>query len=228
MRLLVTRPQPGADASGARLRALGHDVTVAPLLGIAATPWAPPPLPPAAIMLTSAAAVRSAGPAAAAFHALPAFVVGTATADAARAAGFRDVRPPAGTVQALLDGLAAAGIADVLHLAGADRTPVTIPTGLRVTTAIVYRARLLPLPGCPDADAVLLYSARTAAHFAAECDRLGCDRASIALAAISPTVLAAAGPGWRRAVSAASPDETALLAAIAATWQRRDQSPAPR
>jgi uroporphyrinogen-III synthase len=162
--------------------------------------------------------------------------VGAATAAAARDAGFGDVRATAagglenagGTAQALVDSVAAAGFIRVLHLAGADRTPVTVPPTLTITTTIVYRADLVPLPAPPAADWVLLYSARTAAHFAAECDRLGAARATLGIAAISPAVATAAGPGWRRIVVAADPHEDALLAAIAPAWQKAPRTAASK
>ncbi len=199
------------------MRALGHDVTLAPLLATEAIGWHLPPQPPAALMLTSAAAVRLAGPLPAAWRTLPLFVVGDATAAAAQAAGFGDVRDGGGTVQALLGRVAAAGFAAVLHLAGEDRTPVTLPAGLHVETRIVYRARLQPMVAAADPDWVLLYSARTARHFAAEWDRLGRDRAGPALAAIGPAVAAAAGAGWRALAIAATPDESALLSVAGLT-----------
>ena len=217
MKLLVTRPQPGGDATAARLRVLGHDVMTAPLMVTEAVAWQPPGSAPQAIMLTSAFAARLAD--ANAYHALPVFVVGAATARAAAAAGFRDVRACGGTVQALLDAAAAYGVTSILHLAGADRTPALVPAALSVTTCIVYRARLLLLAGLPATDWVLLYSARTAAHFGAETDRLGIDRHSVAIAAISTAALAAAGSGWGRAVAAAQPDEDSLLAAIGVPCQ---------
>ncbi|KAB7647701.1 uroporphyrinogen-III synthase [Polymorphobacter fuscus] len=219
MRLLVTRPLPGGEATANRLRTLGHDALLAPLMATKAQAWTPPEMPPRAIMLTSAMAPRLAGPGIAGWCDVPVFAVGAATARAARAAGFTDVRDGGGTVQALLDGVAAQGLERIVHLAGADRTPVRVPAGLTVDTHIVYRARLLPLATAPAVDWVLLYSPRTAAHFAAEIDRLQPPRDTIALAAISPAALAAVGGGWRRAVAAATPDEDSLLAAIGVPCQ---------
>lgn len=220
MRILVTRPEPGGGATAARLRALGHEAIAAPLLGFEAVAWAPPETLPDALLLTSAAAARLAGAVPAAFQALPAYTVGAATAAAARAAGFADVRVGDGGVQALIDAMAVAGTRRVLHLAGEDRTAVTVPDGLELVIRTVYRACLQPLAALPAVDWVLLYSARTAGQFAAEVDRLAGDRGSIAIAAISSRALAAAGGGWRRAVAAESPDEDALLAAIGVTWQK--------
>ena len=218
MKILVTRPLPGGEATAARLRASGCEVVVAPLLAIEAAGWQAPEMPPTAIMLTSAAAARFAAPAAVTLRCLPVWTVGTATAAAARAAGFVDVRDGGGSAQALVDTVAAAGVTGILHLAGHDRTAVVVPPGLAITTRTVYRAVLQPLVTVfgtvRDADWVLLYSARTAAHFAAEIDRLEYPRAAIAIAAISPAALATAGPGWGKTVAAAAANEDALLAAI--------------
>jgi uroporphyrinogen-III synthase len=220
MRILVTRPLPGGAATVARLQGLGHEAVLTPLLEMQSVAWKGPEAAPQAVMLTSAAAARLAGGAAAAFHDLPAFAVGEATAAAARAAGFADVRVGGAGVQALVTAMAAAGVARVLHLAGEDRTEVTVPDGLTLEIRTVYRATLRPLPALPAVDWVLLYSARTAAHFAAEVDRLGVARSGVAIAAISPAALAAASSGWQHAVAAARPEEEALLAAIDAAWQK--------
>ncbi len=214
MRVLVVRPEPGASATAARVRALGHEAMPLPLLATEALDWRPPDQPPAAVIITSAAAVRHAGPAAAALHGLPLHCVGEATARAARAAGWARVETGPGTMQGLIDQLAAAAPPALLHLAGEDRTEVTIPAGLTIITRTVYRARLLPLPMLLPVDAMLLHSQRTARHLAAEWDRLGGNRRSVSLFAISPLTLAAAGPGWRSAQAAARPDEAALLAML--------------
>lgn len=215
MRILVVRPEPGAAATAARLRALGHEPIVLPLLATEPLDWHVPAQPPQAVIITSAAALRHAGPAAAGLQHLPLWCVGAATAAAARTAGWRDVATGPGTFQALLDGLAATGPHQLLHLAGEDRTPVTPPAALTITTRIVYRAALLPLPMLVPVDAIMLHSPRTARHVAAEWDRLGGRRDLVSLFAISPLALAAAGPGWRAGHAAPSPDDAALLAMLA-------------
>ncbi len=220
LRILVTRPQPAAAATASRLSALGHVPIVMPLLATEPVPWALPAESPQGLLLTSAAALRHAGAGLRAFAGLPAYAVGDATAAAARAAGLTDIRTGAGGVQTLVDGLAAAGAVHLLHLAGEDRTSFVTPRGMLIDLAIVYRARLLATATLLPADWVLLYSARTAAHFAAEVDRHRIARTRFAIAAISPTALAAAGGGWGRAVAAATPDEGALLAAIGAACQK--------
>lgn len=212
MKFLVTRPLPAGAATAERLRSQGHDVSLVPLLATEPVAWQAPCEPPSALMLTSAVAAQLAD--ATAYHALPLFAVGTATANAAAKAGFRDVRSVGDTAQALLEYIVASGFGDVLHLAGEDRTPVIVPPALQLVTRTVYRARLLPLAEMPTQDWVLLYSSRTAAHFGREIDRLGVRRADIGVAVISVAARDAVGLGWRAVCTAANPDEAALLAAV--------------
>lgn len=218
MRLLIVRPQPGADATAARVAALGHQPLVHPLLATASVRWAVPTARTDAVILTSAAAVRHAGPAADALKALPALCVGEATAAAAAAAGWTRAQAGPGTLQALLDSAANGPYHRLLHLAGEDRTRVRVPPGVVMAVVITYRAELLDLqaePAALGAAGVLLHSPRTARHFAAEWDRLGGARARLTLFAISAGTLAAAGPGWRAGHIAATPDDDALLATLA-------------
>lgn len=214
MRILVVRPEPGASATAARVRGMGHDAIVQPLLATEAVAWERPASLPDAVLITSAAAVRHAGPQADALKLLPALCVGSATAAAARAAGWQQVHTGPGTLQMLLDEAASGPHRRLLHLAGEDRTPAHVPAGLTITTAVVYRAVLQALPALPLVDGVLLHSPRTARHLAAEWDRLGGQREAIALFAISAATLAAAGPGWAAAHAAPAPTEAALLAML--------------
>lgn len=220
MRIVVTRPLPGGAATAARLRALGHEAVLTPLLELEAVAWEPPAELPQALMVTSAAAVRLAGAGVATLRHLPLYAVGAATAEAARGAGFADLRVGESTVQALVEGMASDGITTAVHLAGEDLSAVQLPPVLTLDIRTVYRARLQTLGELPSVDWVLLYSTRTAAHLANEVERLGVARREVSVAAISPAALAAAGPGWQRAVAAASPNEDALLAAIGAAWHK--------
>ncbi len=224
MRLLVTRAEPGATATAARIAAAGAQALVSPLLAIEPLVWTPPPGDFDAIVLTSANAARhafhDAGPGPAGLAGLPCLAVGAATAAAARAAGFANVTSADGDAGALFAAAAAAGLARLLHLAGEDRTTVTLPPGLTVVAVPVYRAVLVPLSDAAAAalaaggvDRVLLASVRTARHFAAECDRLALGRSRLAIVTISAAVAAAAGAGWRDVAVAAAPNEMALLAA---------------
>ncbi len=182
--------------------------------------WQPPAAPVDALIFTSPQAPAFAGAAAARYASLPAYAVGARTALAARAAGFAEVREAGGDVAALLATVAAAGHARVLHLAGTHRTPAAVPATLQVVVRAVYEAELAPLNAAAKAalhaaavDWALLFSTRSAAHFADLFDTLGADRATLSIATISARALAAAGGGWRRAVAAATPDEAGILAA---------------
>ena len=214
MRILVVRPQPGADQTGSSLERLGHEAVVHPLLETRPVAWALPAEPIEAVLITSAAAVRHAGLQADALKALPAHAVGNETAQMARTSGWKQVLIGPGTVQALLDGLADGPQRRLLHLAGAELTAVTVPPTLSLTRVTVYETPLLPLPALPRVDAVLLHSPRTARHFAAEWDRLGGRRADLAVYAISEKTLAAAGTGWGSTAVAAKPTGNALLAML--------------
>src|ERR1019366_8272450 len=94
MRLLVTRPQPEADALARRLTGLGHTVLVQPLMSIALAPEPEGMAQPAALAITSGNAVKAlaAWPRVGAWKGATVYAVGSATAAAARAAGFADVR----------------------------------------------------------------------------------------------------------------------------------------
>jgi hypothetical protein len=94
MRLLVTRPLDEAERTTVRLRKLGHEALLAPMLRIEAiddatwddSGWR-------AVLMTSGNAARMLAlhPKRAGLLSLPLFAVGGRTADAARAAGFADV-----------------------------------------------------------------------------------------------------------------------------------------
>ncbi len=87
MKLLVIRPQPGADATAIRAEAAGFEVTVVPLFAIEPVAWE---IPQAgeydALMLTSGNAVRQAGDGVYALNDWPIYLVGTATARAVECA----------------------------------------------------------------------------------------------------------------------------------------------
>ena len=119
--VLILRPQPGADETAARARAIGLDPVVAPLFTMRPLAWqAPNPADFDAVMLTSANATRFGGDALTPFLGLPCFVVGEATTGAAREAGFRDIRTGPGDGAALVGMLGAAGVRAAFHPCGED------------------------------------------------------------------------------------------------------------
>lgn len=213
--LLVTRAQPGADATVAAARALGLDPRLYPLFAVRALPWqAPDPQDFDALMLTSAQTLRHGGPALHRFRALPAACVGAATARAARAAGFAPLPTPGRDAQALIAMLAQAGHRHILHPGGADVRPYDAGT-LSVQRIPVYRAEesgdaaglAAHLAGAP---VLLAHSPRGAARLAALL--APSRRASLTLVGLSPAVLAAAGPHWAARHAPDTPTDAAMLA----------------
>lgn len=212
--LLVLRPEPGASTTAAAASAMGLDAVVAPLFTIRPVIWSLPAAMPEAVLLTSANAARHGGKNLASIAGLPVYAVGAATADAARLAGFTGIVAGDGDAEAILGLARRDGVASLLHLAGREHRRV-VPGDIRIDRRIVYAAEAveaLPdvaratLPGA----VALLHSPRAARLFASLVDPAG-----IAIAAISPAVLAAAGPGWRLADVAGAPTDSSLLAVAA-------------
>ncbi len=211
MRLIVLRPQPGADTTAARARAAGLDPVVVPLFAVEPCAWIPPDDALDAIVFTSANAVRHAGGGLVAHATVPVWAVGAATADAARVAGLTVAHIGAGDADALAAALVAAGLRRVLWLCGEDRRPFAAP-GVDIAARVVYASRTVTAPaGLTDAiarpAAAMLHSARAARRLAELVD----DRGGTALIAISARAAVAAGPGWRAVRVAARPSDDAML-----------------
>ncbi|PVE59083.1 uroporphyrinogen-III synthase [Arthrobacter sp. TPD3018] len=201
--LLVVRPEPGTARTLARLRALGVDAAAVPLFATVPVPWqAPDPAAFDALLITSANAVRHAGPALARLAHLPVIAVGAQTAEAARAAGLTVAVVGTGGVA---EALGPASFTRPLHLAGRDHVDSGHPT------RIVYASDAIAVDPAAFASAarqriVLLHSVRAATRVAA----LLQDRSATGIAALSPAVRAAAGDGWACAITADTPTDAAL------------------
>jgi len=210
-RLVVVRPEPGNARTVAAARAEGWSVDPMPLFAIEPIAWqVPDPARFDALMLTSANALRHAGAALTQLGVLPAVVVGDATAAAARAAGLTVALVGDEDAAALVERARASGFGRLLHLAGRDRIDQQ-----GVTAITVYASNALPVPADAaarlDGAVVLLHSGRAAQAVAS----LALDPGRVAVAALSPAVLAKAGPGWRATAIPARPTDTGLLAAAA-------------
>jgi uroporphyrinogen-III synthase len=141
MRLLVTRPDPDGARTAEALRTRGHDVLVAPVLRMEPLDIEIPDRGYGAVVLTSANAVRAiaAHPQSTMILALPVLAVGQHTADAARAAGFRNVRSADGDSSDLLRVLKNGVWAQPhLYLAGEDHTS-DLAQSPNTITVVVYR-----------------------------------------------------------------------------------------
>lgn len=179
VRVLVTRPEPGASRTMRRLEDQGFQPILLPLTETVALPVDADGTADkaAAVALTSANAVRHAPKEViAALAALPCHAVGKRTAEAARAAGFLSVSEGPGDAEALADALAG-GLAarTVVYLCGRVRFPAfearLKAAGVQVRAVETYDT---VAPSYPDAaiverltgqpvEAVLLYSAMAAA-----------------------------------------------------------------
>ena len=217
--LLALRPEPGLAATLDKARALGLAIDGQPLSAIRPLAWdCPDPAGIDGLLIGSANAILHAGPHLARLAAKPVFAVGEATAAAARAAGFTVAMTGSGGLQGVLDAVPSFWPAPchLLRIAGEEHVPLTPPAGVTFAEVIAYRSKALPLDAAAPLLAsgtalVLLHSAATATHFAAEVGRLGLERSRITLAALGPRIAAAAGEGWAAVHTAASPDERTLL-----------------
>lgn len=210
-RLLVLRPQPGADATVARARSHGLEAVPIPLFELCPMPWEAHDAGSFdGLLLTSANSVRLAGEELKNLRGLKVWAVGQATADAARSAGF-DI---AATGNQGVDRLLGSIERDLrlLHLCGADRH-VPVDTGQEITPIVVYRAKPVEAPALGDTrDAVaLIHSPRAGSRLA----ELVNERESMSIAAISDAAADASGHGWRRVSVADVPTDDALLALAA-------------
>ncbi|MCE2842442.1 MAG: uroporphyrinogen-III synthase, partial [Novosphingobium sp.] len=177
---------------------------------------APPPDAHDALLLGSANAIRHAGPGLAAVRHLPAYAVGDATADVARASGITVIGQGQGGLQSVLGQLDPTH-RRLLRLAGEERIALTPPAGVTMAERVVYASRAQPMPPelvklLGEPALVALHSAEAAHHFAAECVRNGLRRARLRLCALGPRIAAAAGDGWGEVAVAADTSDRALLA----------------
>jgi uroporphyrinogen-III synthase len=223
-RVWVTRAEPGASRTAARLREMGFEPLVHPLLVIEHLTPALPDLDRfAALAFTSANGV-------AAFAALtprrdrPVFAVGGVTAQAARQAGFVAVRSADGDLTVLAR-LIAAELSDAVLLAPQAETPAgdlsvalheAGARNITVATLSVYRTTgtsLVP----PVCDAVLIHSPRAGQALASHMAQPDVVYACISAAAAAPLIALGLTP----AVSE-RPDEATLLATLKAALGKRD------
>jgi uroporphyrinogen-III synthase len=168
----ITRSEPGASATARRLEAMGWTPLVAPLLEARPLDTEIDLAGIAALAFTSAQGVRAF--ATLSDGRLPAFAVGDATAEAARAAGFADVRSADGDVAALTNLIAQANPGPILH-AGAlhpagDLVGDLTARGLTARAVALYDTVAVDaapaLTQLPRIAAVLVHSPKAAAVLA--------------------------------------------------------------
>jgi uroporphyrinogen-III synthase len=222
----ITRAEPGAAATAARVRQLGIEPIVEPLLEVRAIEGADLDLSGvSALAFTSANAV-AAFATRSTERTLRVFAVGDATAAAARAQRFQSVLSAQGDVAALASALVARRrelTGTILYPAAAepaqDLAGALAAVGLRVRQTAIYETVAVQpsaafVARLPEVDAVLLHSAKAAQglaqflnanpapHLVAYClsRQIGRSLTRAGLAAV---------------LSAGQPNETALLGLLA-------------
>ena len=227
MRVLVTRPLEDANETAALLTARGHEAVVAPLLRVNYHDGHALHLEGVqAILATSANGVRALARRTS-LRDFPVFAIGSQTAEAARAAGFADVRDADGNAQTLSKAVIAwASPKDgvLLHVAGAEAegrlAELLATAGFTVRSEILYDVpAVAEFPGAVRdriaagmLDAVLLFSARSSEAFAACMAKAGLSCEALTAVCISE---AAAKPllalAFREIRIAPRPNQASLL-----------------
>jgi uroporphyrinogen-III synthase len=228
--ILITRPEPGASATAARVAALGLVPLVAPVFAVRPTGSVlPRPEDITAVLLTSSSAIPAL---LSDYHDVPVLTVGDATATRARAAGFSNVVSAAGDANDLAS-LAKAQLARnarpillaVGQLQGNALADELRVAGFRVLRRVVYStvpARALTAPAVAalrsgQVRAALFFSAETAQHFVQLVQRARMGAALQSVEAISigrPAVMALGQMKWRRIRVAARPNQDEMLALL--------------
>ena len=224
-RVWITRAAPGADATASRVRALGWEPVVAPVLQVRFLSPFVDLTGVGALAFTSANGVRAFArqtdrrdP--------PVFAVGQATAAAAREAGFADVRSAEGDVAALGRAIVAhrstfSGV--ILHPGAAepagDLRGDLERAGLRARAQALYETAPLVVPedflaGLGTLDAMLIHSPKAAARVAeilGEAPARHLAAYGVSAEALAPLKTLAIGP----MIAATLPNEDALLSLLA-------------
>lgn len=231
MRVLVFRPLEDAERSAQSLRERGKDPVVAPLFQVLATGEKPPKGPFDALVLTSANAVPALESLPKSWRGtLPAFCVGTRTAEAAGKLGFTAHSAKGGRAELLVLILEhMPKDKKLLLVAGRDRHE-DLPQQLRnagheVTVWTAYEAKAveaLPAPAADalrdgSADAALHYSPRSAEVFFDLAGKAGLTEQAQALPQLALSAAIAApliSAGSDTVLVAEHPEEAALFAAL--------------
>jgi uroporphyrinogen-III synthase len=225
-RIWITRARPGAEATAARLAALGFEPLVAPLLALRFIPGGEIDLAGVSALAFTSANGVAAFAARCPDRSLPAFAVGDTTAAAARDHGFTRVISAEGDAAALTAVIAARGVpaGEVLHPGPAEPAGDLVGDlaawGVRARAITVYEtAPCAPDPAAAGligaAHAVLLHSPKAAHALVAHLDA---DPAPhLAAVCLSAAVAAPLTGADLAAIGiAARPNERALLDALRA------------
>lgn len=245
MHILITRPEPDASEMKAALKAVGHEVSIDPVMHIEPLPIPASLLRDAqALIVTSRNGLRAlaASEAFAAALTLPVFTVGPGSAELARTLGFTRVIAGEGSARELMpliEAQADRAKGPLLHIAGEelafDLAAALSAQGFDVRRITAYRAVAVSALSTKTArniadgaiDAVILMSPRTAATFSQLLQKAAGEAASggpginesasrLTYLCLSRNVAEALGsPPPGRVEIAAMPNSAAMLAAVA-------------
>jgi uroporphyrinogen-III synthase len=226
MRIWVTRAAPQAEATGLRLRRLGHAPLIAPLLEVRPIRDPKPELKGVGALAFTSRHGVAAFAGMSKVRGLPVFTVGDATARAAREAGFATVRSARGDVESLASLISASSdfSGELLHPSArepaGDLVGALAAQGVKARRHAVYAtepvephlAAAAALKAEPiELDAVLVHSPKAARRLA-DLDLVTRVAHELEVFCISD---AAAEPlrglNFRRIAVATAPDERALL-----------------
>jgi uroporphyrinogen-III synthase len=206
MKIWVTRAEPGASRTAQRLRALGHEPLVAPVLEVNN-------LNPeidlggvGSLAFTSANGVRAFA-ALTRDRGLPVFAVGGTTSEAGRAAGVAAGAHAIAGSSGMLAGV-------VLHPSAAepagDLIGALTALGIAARAVAVYETRVLPVMVPPGAEAVMIHSPKAARAVA------GSDIGELTAYLISQAAAEPLAGRVKHSVVAAQPNEASLLGLLPA------------
>jgi uroporphyrinogen-III synthase len=229
----ITRASPGAEATAERAGALGFACIIAPLLTFRSIAAEIRPRPGEALAFTSInGVVRTAAMTDRRDNRV--FVVGDATAQAARAAGFSDVVSAAGDVQALAALIIRAAPTAVLHLCAlqtaGDLVGALRAAGVEARKLAVYEtAEKTDLPAAirtalehRTLSAILLHSPKAARTAAALLDwREKVLEAVVGIGLSSACIEPLRALPFEALIAAPQPTEDALMRALADFAARR-------
>ncbi len=226
MKIIITRPLEDATPLAGKLKAMGHEVVVAPLLEIVARAAVTfPKRKYQAICLTSANGVRVLKNIEG-LKAIPVFAVGPQSMQVALERGFLHVQAKGGDVVKLAAHIVAALKPDqgpILYISGSetsgDLEGKLRGEGFDVDRVITYEARPTSLLGfeaeIESSNAVLLYSPRSAKLWVLAVKNLQLQTADFTPVHIclSQTIAAYLPENWLKRI-AENPTQAALIAAL--------------
>jgi uroporphyrinogen-III synthase len=235
MRILITRPEEKAEQTASDLIAMGHEVMIAPALTVKAMDFDVPDMAGHdGILFTSGNAVAIFSEAlggAHAAHDVPVFCVGDASAEAARGAGFKDVKSACGDVHDLArmveqDGRAGGRylhvrgkhVSQPLHvMLGAKGFAVDLLQVYETAFADEFSTDVMNAIKGGNIDAVMFYSARSAQGFMQVMEAAGLfdSLRSIKALLISRAVLGCVQPEyWNNTYIAETTDQPGMYALL--------------